>query len=141
VYCKIWQNAIVQCAITNGPLAVFADQLFILKFYFRLGTGLSYSIVYSTLLVKLVFLVSLNSGVYLPATYQALLLCFAVLIQLVIGKMSFIQMKVGNMFVEQWCLPTCHLRLCYSALLSSYSWSSVRFFNQLIVGTSRKYFC
>jgi hypothetical protein len=42
--------------------------------------------VYSTLLVKLVFLVSLNSGVYLPATYQALLLCFAVLIQLVIGK-------------------------------------------------------
>jgi hypothetical protein len=52
---------------------------------YRLGTGLSYSIVYSTLLVKLVFLVSLNSGVYLPATYQALLLCFAVLIQLVIG--------------------------------------------------------
>jgi hypothetical protein len=56
----------------------------------RLGTGLSYSIVYSTLLVKLVFLVSLNSGVYLPATYQALLLCFAVLIQLVIGKIVFL---------------------------------------------------
>ena len=51
----------------------------------RLGSGLAYSIVYSTLLVKLVFLVSLNSGVYLPATYQSLLLCFAVLIQLVIG--------------------------------------------------------
>jgi hypothetical protein len=46
--------------------------------------------VYSTLLVKLVFLVSLNSGVYLPATYQALLLCFAVLIQLVIGKIVFL---------------------------------------------------
>ena len=51
----------------------------------RMGSGLSYSVVYSTLLVKLVFLVSLNSGVYLPATYQSLLLCFAVLIQLVIG--------------------------------------------------------
>jgi len=51
----------------------------------RLGTGLSYSLIYSTLLVKLVFLISLNSGVYLPATYQSLLLCFAILIQLVIG--------------------------------------------------------
>ena len=51
----------------------------------RLGTGLAYTIIYSTLLVKLVFLISLNSGVYLPATYQCLLLCFAILIQLVIG--------------------------------------------------------
>ena len=51
----------------------------------RLGTGLAYTLVYSTLLVKLVFLISLNSGVYLPATYQSLLLCFALLIQLVIG--------------------------------------------------------
>jgi hypothetical protein len=49
----------------------------------RIATGLAYSVVYSTLLVKLVFLISLNSGVYLPATYQSLLLCFAVLIQLV----------------------------------------------------------
>ena len=31
------------------------------------------------------FPVSLNGGVYLPATYQSLLLCFAILIQLVIG--------------------------------------------------------
>ncbi|XP_040566274.1 uncharacterized protein [Lepeophtheirus salmonis] len=51
----------------------------------RLGTGISYSIVFSTLLVKLVFLISLNSGVYLPGTYQCLLLCFAILIQVVIG--------------------------------------------------------
>ena len=51
----------------------------------RLGSGLAYSLVYSTLLVKLVFLISLNSGVYLPATYQSLLLSFAILIQLVIG--------------------------------------------------------
>ena len=47
----------------------------------RLAAGTSYAIVYATLLVKLVFLVSLNGGVYLPATYQSLLLCFAILIQ------------------------------------------------------------
>ena len=51
----------------------------------RIGIGLAYTIIYSTLLVKLVFLISLNSGVYLPATYQCLLLCFAILIQAVIG--------------------------------------------------------
>ncbi|KAL1451206.1 hypothetical protein WDU94_003490 [Cyamophila willieti] len=51
----------------------------------RMGTGLGYAIVFSTLLVKCVFLISLNTGVYLPAPYQALLLFFAVTIQLVIG--------------------------------------------------------
>ncbi|XP_014280961.1 probable metabotropic glutamate receptor mgl-1 [Halyomorpha halys] len=51
----------------------------------RLGAGLSYTLVFSTLLVKCVFLISLNGGVYLPAPYQALLLFFAVLIQLAIG--------------------------------------------------------
>ena len=51
----------------------------------RIAAGSSYAVLYSTFLVKLVFLVSLNGGVYLPATYQSLLLCFAILIQLVIG--------------------------------------------------------
>lgn len=50
----------------------------------RFGVGLAFAIVFSTLLVKNVFLISLNSGVYLPAPYQALLLLFAVLIQLVV---------------------------------------------------------
>ena len=50
-------------------------------YIFRVGTSLAYVLVYATLLVKLVFLVSLNSGVYLPATYQGLLLVFAILIQ------------------------------------------------------------
>ncbi len=36
----------------------------------RLGTGISYALIYSSILVKLVFLISLNTGVYLPATYQ-----------------------------------------------------------------------
>lgn len=51
----------------------------------RLCTGLGYSMVFGTLLVKCVFLISLNGGVYLPAPYQALLLFFTVAIQLAIG--------------------------------------------------------
>jgi len=51
----------------------------------RFGSGLSFALVFSTLLVKTVFLISLNSGVYLPAPYQGLLLLFAVLIQVVLG--------------------------------------------------------
>lgn len=47
----------------------------------RFGTGVAYAIVFASLLVKCVFLISLNSGVYLPAPYQGLLLLFAVLIQ------------------------------------------------------------
>ena len=51
----------------------------------RLGTGLSYVLIYSSLLVKQIFLISLNTGVYLPAMYQALLFSFCVLVQVVIG--------------------------------------------------------
>lgn len=50
----------------------------------RFGTGFSYVLIFSSLLVKLVFLISLNTGVYLPALYQALLLTFCVLVQLVV---------------------------------------------------------
>jgi hypothetical protein len=51
----------------------------------RFGTGFAYAVVFSALLVKCVFLISLNGGVYLPAPYQALLLMFAVLIQVAVG--------------------------------------------------------
>ena len=51
----------------------------------RLGTGLAYGLIYSSLLVKLVFLISLNTGVYLPASYQALLFLFCIIVQVVIG--------------------------------------------------------
>lgn len=51
----------------------------------RFGTGTAYAIIFASLLVKCVFLISLNNGVYLPATYQSLLLLFAVLIQVAIG--------------------------------------------------------
>lgn len=51
----------------------------------RFGTGVAYTIVFAALLVKCVFLISLNGGVYLPAPYQGLLLLFAILIQVAIG--------------------------------------------------------
>ncbi|KAK0174906.1 hypothetical protein PV327_010618 [Microctonus hyperodae] len=50
---------------------------------FRL-VGLPAALVFAALLVKCVFLLSLNSGVYLPAPYQALVLLFAVLVQVAI---------------------------------------------------------
>ncbi|XP_076262806.1 uncharacterized protein LOC143197895 isoform X2 [Rhynchophorus ferrugineus] len=51
----------------------------------RFGTGVAYAIVFASLLVKCVFLISLNGGVYLPAPYQGLLLMFAILIQVAIA--------------------------------------------------------
>ncbi|KAL9907872.1 uncharacterized protein ACN427_003804 isoform 1-T1 [Glossina fuscipes fuscipes] len=51
----------------------------------RFGVGVAYALVFAALLVKCVFLISLNGGVYLPAPYLGLLLLFAVLIQVVIG--------------------------------------------------------
>lgn len=52
----------------------------------RFGSGIAFALVFASLLVKCVFLISLNSGVYLPAPYQGLLLLFAVLIQVAIGS-------------------------------------------------------
>lgn len=51
----------------------------------RFGAGFSFALVFASLLVKVVFLISLNGGVYLPAPYQGLLLLFAVLIQVAVG--------------------------------------------------------
>ncbi|KAL5289863.1 hypothetical protein ACFFRR_009713 [Megaselia abdita] len=64
--------------ITSNPTALSCGIL-------RFGIGVSYALVFAALLVKCVFLISLNSGVYLPASYQGLLLLFAVLIQVAIG--------------------------------------------------------
>lgn len=88
----------------------------------RLGTGLAYSLVFSTLLVKCVFLISLNGGVYLPAPYQALLLFFAVLIQLAIGAQWLINNppKVIQVGLHQACHTPYHhllMSLVYSVFL------------------------
>lgn len=52
----------------------------------RFGAGVAFALVFASLLVKCVFLISLNGGVYLPAPYQGLLLLFAVLIQIAVGS-------------------------------------------------------
>ena len=50
----------------------------------RAGLGVCYTLVYATLLVKAVFLLSLHTGVYLSAEYQALLLFFIISTQVAI---------------------------------------------------------
>ncbi|XP_054152461.1 metabotropic glutamate receptor-like protein R [Oppia nitens] len=52
----------------------------------RAGLGICYSVIFATLLVKTVFLLSLHSGIYLPALYQALLLFFIIATQLAIDS-------------------------------------------------------
>ncbi|XP_042869801.1 metabotropic glutamate receptor 1-like isoform X2 [Penaeus japonicus] len=59
-------------ALTPTPLSCGATRLLV---------GVSSALVFAALLVKCVFLISLNSGVYLPAHYQGLLLFFIVLVQ------------------------------------------------------------
>lgn len=71
------------CAGLGGVLALTPTQSTCATV--RFGVGLAYAIVFASLLVKCVFLISLNGGVYLPAPYQGLLLLFAVLIQVAIG--------------------------------------------------------
>lgn len=94
----------------------------------RLGAGVAYALVMGALLVKSVFLVSLNGGVYLPAAYQALLLAFAVLVQVAVGLQWLLQAPpavdlrpvhvggVSPLVTVRW-EPTC--RVPYSHLLLS----------------------
>lgn len=86
----------------------------------RFGTGVSYVIVFASLLVKCVFLLSLNGGVYLPATYQGLLLFFAVMIQVAIGAQwlggSPPRVATGGARCEG-ALSELLLSLCYAAFL------------------------
>ncbi|CAL8137352.1 unnamed protein product [Orchesella dallaii] len=50
----------------------------------RLGVGITYSLIFSVLMVKCVFLLSLDTGVYLPTSYQGILLFFSVAVQVAI---------------------------------------------------------
>lgn len=86
----------------------------------RFGTGVAYVIVFASLLVKCVFLLSLNGGVYLPAAYQGLLLFFAVMIQVAIGAQwlggSPPRVASGGARCESE-LADLLLSLCYAAFL------------------------
>lgn len=98
VLCKAWQTSpsrrhlflgqmlllgLFLCASLAAILTV-SPSVFSCGFI-RFGSGVAFALVFASLLVKCVFLISLNSGVYLPAPYQGLLLLFAVLIQVAIG--------------------------------------------------------
>jgi len=96
---------------------------------YRISCGLSFSLVYSTMLVKLVFLISLNSGVYLPATYQALLLCFAVLIQLV-SSIPF-EFYFLHLLKAQFTFLVHLLPICLGTVL--FWWSLATWDNKIII--------
>lgn len=98
VLCKAWRTTpsrihlflgqmlllgLFACASLGGVLALAPSPSTCAAV--RFGVGLAYAVVFASLLVKCVFLISLNGGVYLPAPYQGLLLLFAVLIQVAIG--------------------------------------------------------
>lgn len=87
----------------------------------RLGTGVACAIVFASLLVKCVFLISLNGGVYLPAPYQGLLLLFAILIQVAIGVQWLLTSPplVDVVTVERVVHPTRTRLLVTAADLSS----------------------
>lgn len=51
----------------------------------RAGVGITYAVVFATLLVKCVFLLNLHMGLYLKSCYQGLLLFFIVAVQVVIA--------------------------------------------------------
>ncbi|XP_059608907.1 uncharacterized protein LOC132256483 isoform X2 [Phlebotomus argentipes] len=98
VLCKVWRTSpsrrhlflgqmlllgLFACAglaaiITSTPTVVSCAIV-------RFGSGVAFALVFASLLVKCVFLISLNGGVYLPAPYQGLLLLFAVLIQVAVS--------------------------------------------------------
>ncbi|XP_022113824.2 uncharacterized protein LOC110992358 isoform X1 [Pieris rapae] len=86
----------------------------------RFATGVAYVIVFVTLLVKCVFLLSLNGGVYLPAAYQGLLLFFAIMIQVAIGAqwLGGSPPRVAPSGTRcQTALSDLLLSLCYAAFL------------------------
>ena len=79
---QILMAGLLSCAImsmfyTMQPTPVICGVI-------RLGSGLSYTLIYSTLVVKIIFLISRNSGINLHTAYQIILLFSAVLIQLVV---------------------------------------------------------
>ncbi|KDR09381.1 hypothetical protein L798_00948, partial [Zootermopsis nevadensis] len=82
----------------------------------RFGTGFAYAVVFSALLVKCVFLISLNGGVYLPAPYQALLLLFAVLIQVAVGAQWLLKTppRHHRLLVTAEDIAADHLLLCHT---------------------------
>ena len=51
----------------------------------RAGVGTSYVLIYASIMVKQVFIISLNIGIYLTLFYQILLFFFSVLVQVILS--------------------------------------------------------
>jgi hypothetical protein len=82
----------------------------------RFAAGVGFAIIFASLLVKCIFLISLNSGVYLPAPYQALLLFFAVLIQITVDVQWLITSPPAVHFLPASDVPVAHpSRLIFTA--------------------------
>ncbi|RWS01381.1 metabotropic glutamate receptor 2-like protein [Dinothrombium tinctorium] len=67
----------------------------------RVGLGVGYAIIFGTLLVKTIFLLSLHSGTYLSASYQALLLFFVVITQIAIEIQWLIHRKPAVVLLDE----------------------------------------
>ena len=99
-------------SITIDPSSLFSSSNSIL-------IPLSYSLIYSTLLVRLVYLHSLHKAMYmLPTIYQTLLLLFCVLVQISVSTQSliFTQLKAPNTSISSIPFPDL-LSLSYSFFL------------------------
>jgi hypothetical protein len=62
----------------------------------RFGTGMSYALVFAAMLVKSVYYLSAQNGVYLPSSYQALLLLFTLLPQVSDQNSRFVRTAIGK---------------------------------------------
>jgi hypothetical protein len=85
----------------------------------RLSTALAYTLIYATLLVRLVCLRSLGRGVFLPTPYQALLLFFAFLVQLALCLQWLVEEERGAGLGCPALRPSYRhlLSVCYPAIL------------------------
>lgn len=96
----------------------------------RAGVGIAYALVFATLLVKCVFLLSLHMGVYLSAAYQGLLLFFAVAVQLVIAVQWLVYRPATTVLLDP---HTCHTAC---ATPSSDTIASLAYIILLMVGVT-----
>ncbi|XP_015597323.1 uncharacterized protein LOC107268760 isoform X2 [Cephus cinctus] len=97
-------------SLTPNPLSCAALRL----------VGLPAALVFAALLVKCVFLLSLNSGVYLPAPYQALVLIFAVLVQVAIIGQWFYGEPPAVIQSQNSGLPSCKTPLGHTVASLGY---------------------
>ncbi|KAG8201847.1 hypothetical protein JTE90_027327 [Oedothorax gibbosus] len=88
----------------------------------RAGVGIAYALVFATLLVKCVFLLSLHVGVYLSSAYQGLLLFFAVTVQLVIAVQWLIY-RPDNLVIIDEASCTAHCATGTSDTIASLSYN------------------